>query len=246
MEAYFLSDLHLTQMEERNSQKLLRFLTSLLSIANPETKLFFLGDIFDLWLSDHSVFQTRWAPLIEVLRELKNKSTQMFYFEGNHDLHLRPFWEKELGFSVYEGPALFHVGTKVIRCEHGDEINQKDLAYLRLRRFVRHPVMGFLAHQLPGGFWDRLGRSLSKESRKHSASTRQDQSEDLRVLIRQHAQLMCENQKFDYLISGHMHVFDDWTFEKEGRIIRSVNLGSWFDQARVFYLNENGAEWRTL
>lgn len=246
MDAYFLSDLHLTSVEERNSQKLLRFLTSLADEAKPGTSVFLLGDIFDLWLSDHRVFQKKWEPLLEQLQRLRQASCEIHYFEGNHDLHLQPYWADVLGARVYTGAQLFQLGPWRVRCEHGDEINREDLAYLRLRAFVRHPVMEFLAHHLPGVFWDRLGQVLSKESRKHSSSERIEHQEQLRQMIRDHAQREWELEPFDLIVSGHMHVRDDWSFERGGRRVRSINLGSWFDEAQVLVLTEAGASWRSL
>lgn len=246
MEAYFLSDLHLNEMDERNSQKLLRFLTSLADRCSEQTSIFLLGDVFDLWLSNHEVFLKKWAPLLQALKKLKARGARIIYFEGNHDMHLAPYWRDQLGVEIYVCAKVFQLGPWRVRCEHGDEINRRDLAYLRLRAFVRHPFMEFLAHTLPGKFWNAVGKRLSHESRKHSSADRQRMEDDLRGLIREHARRSWDEDPFDLIVSGHMHVRDDWTFEKGERRVRSINLGSWFDETKILVLNETAAEWRNL
>lgn len=243
IDAVFLSDLHLKSVEERNGQTLLRFLVSLDAQSRPPM-IFLLGDIFDLWVSGHRVFIDRFRPLLEVLERLSKKGARLVYFEGNHDLHLAPYWEKVLGADVRVGAGSFTVGGFRIRCEHGDEINREDAAYLRLRAFLRHPLLETAAHRLPGRFWDYLGQRASHTSRKYSSPERSSHEERLRNLIRSHAQRVWPDDPFDVVISGHMHVKDDWTFEVGGRSVRSINLGSWFGEPEVLVLAGGRLEWR--
>lgn len=245
MEAVFLSDLHLTSMEERNGQTLLRFFRSLEALPKPPT-IFLLGDIFDLWVSGHGVFVHRYQPLLDSLKILRGKGARIIYFEGNHDLHLAPFWKEVLGSEVYVAAQTFEVGGVKIRCEHGDEMNLEDTAYLRLRAFLRHPFLERLAHLLPGKFWDFLGQRWSRHSRVRSSSDRADHEEKIRSIIRSHAERVANGENFDVVISGHMHVRDDWNFEKNGRSFRSINLGSWFYQPKVLVLENGQFEWRNL
>ncbi len=44
-----------------------------------------------------------------------------------------------------------------------------------------------------------------------------------------------------------MHVFDDHMMDIQGHKVRSINLGSWFEEkVRVFCLNNGQGEWVTL
>jgi UDP-2,3-diacylglucosamine hydrolase len=72
---------------------------------------------------------------------------------------------------------------------------------------------------------------------------RRDSEEDLRQMIRVYAQKTFAQAPFDLIITGHMHIRDDWTFEANGRRVRSVNLGSWFDEPLVFHLTDTTSEW---
>jgi UDP-2,3-diacylglucosamine hydrolase len=103
MKAYFLSDLHLKSMQERNSQTLLRFLHSVrdeqLAIngtkdqglraikgASDRHYVFLVGDIFDLWIGKHDYFVSRFKPIVDAIAELVRAGVEVHYFEGNHDL----------------------------------------------------------------------------------------------------------------------------------------------------------------
>lgn len=246
MDAVFLSDLHLKSLEERNGQTLLRFFRSLEERPGKPPDLFLLGDIFDLWVGDHQVFLDRYRPWLDILKSLSDRGARIVYFEGNHDLHLAHYWKEVLKAEIYVRPALFEVSGLKIRCEHGDEINQNDKAYLRLRAFLRHPVMEWVAHSLPGGWLDAFGQRWSKHSRKRSSAERKAREERIRRMIRIHAEECWEQDRFDAIISGHMHVRDDWSFERQGRTVRAINLGSWFEPPQVLILKMGQFQWQAL
>ncbi|HRO66675.1 MAG TPA: UDP-2,3-diacylglucosamine diphosphatase [Pseudobdellovibrionaceae bacterium] len=246
MDAVFLSDLHLKSLEERNGKILLRFLTSLEERPGKPPTIFLLGDIFDLWISGHQVFLRRYETLLASLKRLADRGAQIVYFEGNHDMHLAIYWEKHLGADVRTRPGLFQVGGLRIRCEHGDEINRDDTSYLKLRAFLRHPIMEKMAHVLPGRFLDALGNRWSKHSRKRSSVERAERESRIREMLRRHAETVWEEDPFDAIVSGHMHVKDDWSFEKNRRSVRAINLGSWFETREILILENGRLHWRNL
>lgn len=246
MDAYFLSDIHLHSVEERNGQTLLRFLTSVADGADKNTALFLLGDIFDLWVADHEVFRNRFSPLIGALETLRRRGGRIVYFEGNHDMHLEKFWGSVLGAEILVQAAEFEIDGLRLRCEHGDEINLEDKSYLRLRAVLRSAPLKFLGHALPGGFWDWLGQRWSRTSRKYSSVERESQQETLREMIRHHAARAYREHPYDVLISGHLHVLFDEEIKVEGNTVRAINLGSWLDRPRVLRCSEGRLDWIDL
>lgn len=246
MSAYFLSDIHLKSVNEKRGQILISFLRELSEISNADTHLFLLGDIFDLWISSHDYFVQRYQDVVEPIRKIKSSGANIYYFEGNHDLHLHEFWQNDLGAKVYTSATYFQIEGLNIRCEHGDEINQEDLAYLRLRRFVRHPLMAGLGHRVSGKVWQGVGSALSQISRKKSHAYRFEREEELRRMIRQHAQEEYVKKPFDVIISGHMHTRDEYEFESLGKKILSFNLGSWFEKPNILVLENGQFNWREL
>lgn len=239
--AYFISDIHLENMQERNGQILLRFLRSLAQ-EEKAPDLYLLGDIFDFWLSGHKVFVKKFAPLFEPLEILKKKGSKLVYFEGNHDLHLQPFWGKKLGFELFDEAQYRRIGHYTVRLEHGDQMNPEDEAYIKWRAFTRHKLVEPLAHFLPGKFWERVGEKMSQTSRKKSRSYRARNEEPIKEMIREHAHRAYQQKPFDILISGHMHVKLDEEFKTPLGTSRNINLGSWLEKEDPQALCIDGGE----
>ena len=231
MISWFLSDLHLTDINERNSQTLLRFLLEL--NQNPKsTRLFLLGDIFDVWVSDGNAFVKRFQPIVDAIISLKKNGGEVYYLEGNHDFHVDVFWTKRHGIPVIEDGADFNLDGMMVRVEHGDFISD-DANYLKYRALVRTKPLEFLGHLLPGKFWQWFGTKQSGHSRKQTSQYTAQNTEKIRAQIRRYAQRLYPQKKFDLLVTGHMHVYDDFMFASGGFPVRSINLGSWLEKPRV-------------
>lgn len=247
MEAWFLSDIHLKSVEERNGKILLRFLRSLLAGNPSQIHLFLLGDIFDLWIGGHDYFVQKYKPLMEALQELKSAGARITYIEGNHDVHIEDFFQRQLGAEVFVEAQYFEIDGVRIRCEHGDLINLNDKAYLRYRGVIRHPLVKPLGTRLPGRFWGYVGTKMSAKSRKKSGHYRTRNEAQLVAMIRGHIAHAYQEKAFDYIISGHMHVFDDHIVDFDGHKVRSINLGSWFEEnVKVFRIKSGQGEWVLL
>ncbi len=247
MEAWFLSDIHLKTAEERNGQILLRFLRSLRQTDPANTHLFLLGDIFDLWVGGHKYFADKFHPLIEALHDLRKAGARITYIEGNHDVHVESFFQKKLGVEVFVEAQYYLIDGVQVRVEHGDLINLNDEKYLKYRSLIRNPYIKPLGNIIPGRVWDHIGNKASKQSRERSAHYRSSNEAALVEMIRGHIARAYKEKPFDLIISGHMHVFDDHTVDMDGKKVRSINLGSWFEeQVKVFRLRHGQGEWVVL
>jgi UDP-2,3-diacylglucosamine hydrolase len=230
--AWFVSDIHLKDINERSGIILLRFLHSLEANERPCTHLFLLGDIFDLWVGESRIFVDRFQPIVDVVGRLRRRGVEVHYFEGNHDVHVSKFWENQLAIPCWTDRKYFQLGDSTFRLEHGDLINLDDEAYLRYRRFYRHPIMEKVADLMPGVVWDKIGQWASKTSRKYSSRDRAAREVALREMIRTHATRAYTEAPFDVIVTGHMHIRDDYQFTGAGgRPVRSLNLGTWFESA---------------
>lgn len=248
MESWFLSDIHLRSNEERNGQILLRFLHSLQQSDPDKTQLFLLGDIFDLWIGGSSFFADKFKPLIDALKTLRERGLRIVYIEGNHDVHIEGFFEKKLGIDVFVEAQYYQINNLTLRLEHGDLINRHDEAYLKYRRLIRNPWLRPLKDIVPGALWDWAGTRASKKSRAQSSHYRVQNEARLIQMIREHAVHVHKTEPpFDVIISGHMHVFDDHKIQIDGKEIRSINLGSWFeDSVRVLKMKGQDFSWVEL
>lgn len=246
MKAWFVSDIHLKNINERNSQTLLRFLHSILSKERPATHLFLVGDIFDLWVGDSDMFQRQFQSLVDALVNVKKMGVEVIYFEGNHDVHVKRFWEGKFGIPVYINHKHFNLGPWNVRVEHGDFINPDDTTYLKWVEFMHRPFMEKIAHIVPGKIWFEAGAYASRRSRKKSVVRRERNLEGLRAKIRTYAEKVYAEDTFDYLVTGHMHLKDDYNFDRKGRKVHSVNLGSWYETPQALLLEESGHSWVEL
>ena len=243
MESYFLSDIHLKSVSERNGQILLRFLHSLKNKNPKDIQLFLLGDIFDLWVSNGNAFVKKYQEIVDVIGELTKSGVKVYFFEGNHDLHIHPYWKDILNVEVFVEAQYFDIDYLKIRLEHGDLINQDDIAYLRLRRTLRSQFVEDLGHLVPGGFWLWFGNQWSPISRKKSGEYRSRNEKKLVKMIRDHAKRAYMEKPFDLIITGHMHVRDDFQISEKSR---SINLGSWFEDVKILKIHQGKIEWIPL
>lgn len=239
MKSWFLSDIHLQNTHERNGATLLRFLFYL--NQNPkEHRIFLLGDIFDAWVSDGSAFVKKFELFVNEIKKLKAGGAEIYYFEGNHDMHIDIFWTKQFGIPVIEEMEYFNIDGLIVRVEHGDLMNPDDKAYLQYRDLVHKPWVEFLGHNLPSRFWMWITEAQSRKSRKKTSRYAEENGEKIANLIRTHAKKSFNDRPFDLIVTGHMHIFDDYEFETGGKNIRSVNLGTWLEKPRVLLLeNKN-------
>ena len=74
-------------------------------------------------------------------------------------------------------------------------------------------------------------------ARSHSAKVEKDIHRKIEVFSHKRA----KEFDFDLLVTGHVHVQKDFSFEVGGKARRSVNLGYW-DTPKAFKLTETSGE----
>lgn len=231
-------------MQERNSDILLRFLHSLRQKNPQDVHLFLLGDIFDLWVGGSNIFVKKFQPLVDAIRDLKNAGARITYIEGNHDVHIKSFWQKKLGVEVFVEAQFYEINGLKIRVEHGDLINLEDETYLRYRSIIRETWVKHLSWLVPGKVWDEIGNYAARKSRARSGVYRSQNEEKLTHMIRNHAARVYSEYPYDAIITGHMHVYDDYEFTVGSQKARSINLGSWYGPTvKVLRLSGQQLDW---
>lgn len=241
MKLVFVSDIHLQSPSDQTGRRLTQFLDRL-EADTQLTELILLGDIFDLWVGDHEEFLHKFFPIISRLLKFKSRGINVHYFEGNHDFHLSKLFADQFKFVVHDKPHTFKVGDHFVRVEHGDEMDPNDKGYIFLRKFFRSKPLKWLAYNLPGWLVCLIGENLSHKSRTYTSQVKTIDSMQALNVIRNHAEKTALNKKFDYIVSGHMHIRDDFKIKVRDRSIRSINLGSWFDKPCAFELRLDGVE----
>jgi len=69
---------------------------------------------------------------------------------------------------------------------------------------------------------------------------------EIKQMIRTHAESIYNEKPFDLIISGHMHVVDDYTFAVKDKSVRSINLGTWLDKPIALMVEDSTIEWIEL
>jgi UDP-2,3-diacylglucosamine hydrolase len=230
LKAYFISDIHIRSEDKTNGLKLINLLKNL---PQDVTHLVLVGDIFDWWVASHSYFTKRYSKIIKEFKNLIDRNVEIHYFEGNHDLLLKKFWEKELGMHVHTDEHFFNFDGLIVRAEHGDLMNKEDKGYLLLRKTLRSFPVNFLMTELPGKMMEVIGDRLSRVSRFYTDRMNQAYKDKVKKITHDYAKMIYQEKPFDLIITGHTHVDDDYTFEIGTKKARSINLGSWLDRPKA-------------
>lgn len=235
--AFFISDVHLNDKASHAREALLH----LLKRAQKEAELFVVvGDLFDLWVGRSPILQKKYFDVISEFAKLK-KTCRLIYLEGNHDFHLKYFWNSNVGFEVYEGPANITFNNFKLRLEHGDESDLKDLGYIFLRKVLRTYPIKKLADLIPSSLVVKIGEKGSHASRKYTDFLKDSKRvENILQGTRLHAAKVAAQNDFDLLITGHTHVADDYAFEVASKTRRLINLGSWFEGPHFLEIDSSG------
>lgn len=212
-----LSDLHLWGPQDPLYRALLRFMQEKLSDGD---KFFIVGDLFDLFIGNKSVFVHRYYEVLEALKKLAERNIEVFYIEGNHDFHLEGIFEDCSHVRIYSDHLDYEWnGRRLLFC-HGDKINWKDIGYQAFRFGLRNLFTQSLIEVAPGSLIDRIGSSLSKASRGYHP----EPNETVIQLFRNYA---CEqiSNGYDFVVMGHSHYLDDMRFRVEDHEGQYINVG---------------------
>lgn len=256
MSSYFVSDLHLQDDADQKSQIFVKVLQK----YGPHCqRLVLLGDIFDSWIADHDYFRKKYSTVVTELVRLRSLGVEIHFFEGNHDLHLKEFWQDRHGIPVHTDIAHFHWHGKRIRCEHGDLMNPRDTNYLLLRRFLRTKMIRKLSFKLPGTKIGGFAEKWSQHSRKKTSRQTPDRDQRIREMMHTYAVKEARAEPFDYLITGHTHIRDEFVIPRGasfGGLAPSpvlgkqtqifLNLGTWLDRPTILKLSDTGHEFIDL
>ncbi len=235
----FVSDLHLGSVSEPNFLLFKKYLQSV--VDNKVTHLFLLGDIFDLWVANQKYFINQYSEIIKEIRKIISSGIEVHYFEGNHDLHLKKFWQEELGCKVYVSPQRMTIHGVSLLLAHGDEIDLEDTSYIRLRKFLRSWPMKLLAHILPGFIVKKIGEYADRNSHGHYLRDNRDDDRIIK-LIRGYASDEIKKSPYHFCFTGHFHLRDEFNVGEA----KAVNLGSWLDKPGYYQITNSESKFYDL
>lgn len=204
-------------------------------------RIMFLGDIFDLMSGQHDQYLDEYKDFFKIIADYLKNSGEVYYFEGNHDVHLKKLLEKAWGKSnrvkVLKNPIREKILENEIYFSHGDELDYRDKIYQNYKKFINlRPLELFADYVMPYFVLKKIGQKASELSRR--SGKKQFDYIKVRDKFRNYASKI---ERSDLIICGHTHIEDDYNFvSNEGKESKYFNLGYFPRDKKCFILNIEG------
>ena len=227
-----ISDLHLEEERPDITRAFLHFLQARAAQAEA---LYILGDFFEVWIGDDGMSDFQ-RSIAMALAKLAQSGTQVYLMHGNRDFLLGRAFCRLARCQLLEDPTVIELNGHRVLLSHGDAFCTQDLAYMRMRRWLRNPLSLMLLRNLPLATRQKLARKLRNESR---AQTRLKAAEIVDVTPAEVLRAM-RRHRVDTLIHGHTHRPAEHLLELDGRPARRIVLGDWDARGWALEADRNG------
>lgn len=206
-----ISDVHVKQPGDDSDKLLSRFL------AHPEVQsahyILLLGDIYDLMCGPHEEYLKLFGHHFDLLKLLGAQNKKVYFFEGNHDVHLKQLINKVCKngeIILSQEPILEMIDDKLYYFSHGDEHEVDNISYHRYIKIIRSAPLEFVANRImPYHVLKFLGENASKLSRKKGSKV--FKAESVKERFRSGV-LKTIPEDVDFVLGGHSHVKDEFNF----------------------------------
>ena len=128
------------------------------------------------------------------------------------------------------------LGGERVLLMHGDSLCTRDLAYMKLRRYLRNPLTLWILRHLPLGSRRKLARKLRSESR---TQTQMKATDIVDVTLDEIPQVM-QQHGVRTLVHGHTHRPAIHKLIVEGQSARRIVLGDWDREGWALQVDEHG------
>ena len=232
MATLLISDLHLQEERPDITRALLHFLATR---ARQADALYILGDFFEAWVGDDGMSAYQ-QSIARALRELTDSGTRLYLMHGNRDFLIGKQFCRETGAELLNDPSLITLEGQRVLLMHGDSLCTQDLAYMKLRRWLRNPLTLFILRHLPLSTRFKLARKLRSESK---AQTRMKAAEIIDVTPELIPQVLAHHG-VTTLIHGHTHRPATHDLLINGQPAQRIVLGDWDKVGWALQIDENG------
>ncbi len=229
-----ISDLHLEEQRPDITRAFLHFLATR---ARQAEALYILGDFFEVWIGDDGMTPFQ-HEIARALRELSNAGTRIHLMHGNRDFLIGKGFCRAAGCTLLKDPSLVEMAGERVLLMHGDSLCTLDTGYMKLRRWLRNPLILLILRNLPLATRQKLARRLRNESR---TQTRMKASEIVDVTPAEVIEVMAAHG-VRTLIHGHTHRPALHELEVNGQPARRIVLGDWDRQG--WALQVDGPQWQ--
>lgn len=217
-----LSDIHLGTYG-CHAKELLRYLKSI----DPK-HVILNGDIIDIWQFSKHYWPKAHMKIIKYVMEWVSKGVRVDYITGNHDEMLRKFVGFKMGSFSIENKVLLSLKDKKAWVFHGDvfDITMQHSKWIAKMGAVGYDFLILLNSAINFLMvkWGKQPVSMSKKI-KNSVKSAVKFINDFEQIA---ADIAIEN-KYDYVICGHIHQPEIKKITTEKGNVMYLNSGDWIE-----------------
>ena len=195
-EYLFISDCHLDPGRPEISTALLRFLRERAADAS---RLYVLGDLFEVWLGDDDPADEH-AEVISAMQSLARRC-ELYFMRGNRDFLLGERFAERIGMTLLDEPHSLQLDQSSVALLHGDVLCTDDHDYQRFRTMVRNPA--WIAAALAKPLAER--RQLAAQLRADSQAAMSGKRNEIMDVNAEAVQHCFRANSVDIIIHGHTH-----------------------------------------
>lgn len=201
--AIFIADSH----AQNGRDALLGALKRLRDSRKIPPQIFFMGDIANMLVGNLKTSREKNADLIRAI-EVLGESSQVFYFEGNHDFALEKILPNAQKFARDAQPVLARFGAKKGLLAHGDIFcGAKYEIYIRT---LTSNAARFALNALDLASFGRIYNVLEKQISRKKLRILDSESKAQKILksraLAYKNYLDSRNLGADFIIEGHFHL----------------------------------------
>ena len=226
---HFISDLHLAQDRPENTQ---RFLAYLDALSADVSKLYILGDLFDVWVGDDDPTPPN-TDVIEALASLAKKGISAFFLAGNRDFLVGNQFYQNSHVTALEDEYIIDLFGEKTLLMHGDLLCTDDVQYQQFRHLT-HQV-AWQQDMLAKPLAERL--AIAQHYRQESHLNKKEKSASIMDVNERAVISMMEKHQVQRLIHGHTHRPKIHTHQVNGQAAQRFVLDEWASDGSVL-------EWR--
>lgn len=218
-----ISDLHIKAPGDKGHLLLQTFL------AHPQVRsanhIALLGDIFDIWVGDISHKYEAFKDIFDDLAVLAREGKTIYYFEGNHDLHLKNLEVRVPGIQYVKDYVVLSMGGREILLSHGDWFDDQDRFYYHYRRFIGSDRVAKWVLSIFGeSRINSIGAKASTASRSRGSERYQNGNSQIVIdKFRSLAAAAAKELGVEFIVWGHSHARD--LFRADGYLYLNNGYG---------------------
>lgn len=218
-----ISDLHLGTYG-CHAQEICDYLKSI----NPKI-LVLNGDIIDIWNFKKSYFPKTHLQVLRQILKMSEQDIKIYYITGNHDEALRKYSGIQLGNIILDDKLILELDGKKVWIFHGDifDSTTKGSARILAKLGGKGYDILILFNRLINDILNYLGQEKISLSKRIKSSVKK--AVKWISNFEETSAHLAIDQKFDYVICGHIHQPQNKTITKEGQSVKYLNSGDWVE-----------------